>query len=120
MHPIPISVSPEAADHITETLLSAQCGRLTPALYACEGYTAYDEEKRLVECYSETFFNIGYDRVEAMTGFPVVALGISGLKMRAAPNVLQLLEGKHLVLRMVNVGPKGKTLRQPMLKAVGV
>jgi hypothetical protein len=55
-----------------------------------------------------------------MTGFPVVALGISGLKLRAAPNVLQLLEGKHLVLRMVNVGPKGKTLRQPMLKAVGV
>jgi hypothetical protein len=53
-----------------------------------------------------------------MTDYPVVSLGISGLKLRASPDVLRLLEGKHLVLRMVNVGPKGTVVQHAMLKAV--
>lgn len=122
MHAIPISASPEAVDFITDALMWAQgdprLADLTPVLSVYTSQTVCDQEKRIIERYMGTFIGIGWDRAQEMTDHPLVALGISGLKVRASPEILKLLEGKRLVLRTTNAGTKGSVLQRPVLKAV--
>jgi hypothetical protein len=121
--PVPIAASPDAVDWITEILMRA--GELpggaggTPVLIVGANQTWFDRDGRVTEHCPGTFFDVGWYNSDDMPATLVLALGISGLKLRAQPVVLVYLRGKRLTLRIENTGRSGPArLKRPVLRAV--
>lgn len=124
MIPVPIAASPEAVDWITEILMLA--GELpggaggTPVLIVGSNKTWFDRDGRVTEHCPGTFFDVGWYNSDDVPAGPVLAFGISGLKLRTFPVVLAYLSGKRLGLRIETTGGRsGPTrIKRPVLRAV--
>lgn len=123
MAPVPIAASPDAVDWITEFLMRA--GELpggaggTPVLIVGSNKTWFDRDGRVSEHCPGTFFDVGWYSSDDVPAGPVLAFGISGLRLRTLPGVLTYLRGKRLTLRIENTGRSGPArLNRPVLRAV--
>lgn len=109
MQSFPFAISQEAAAWIKSILKAAEedpeyFDGTIPLLGFCDYFQRRDKEGKLFEAYSGRFFEVGWISSDCITEENIIIIEILGYLIYTIPNMSEILDGKEIVLRTVEVG----------------
>jgi hypothetical protein len=122
MSAFPFAVSAEAAAIISASVKAAMSDPRLQGLVAVltvgEDYQILDISGRIIERYSGTFFDIGFDDPGELSGEGLIEMNINDTRILLSELEVEALSGRELCVQTVEVGwPTSATRKVQLLRA---